>query len=132
MVDAVSITLSGLRAQSQQQSAAASNIANATTTGAVPTAQSPASTVYKPLTVNYSALPGGGFTTNVTADQNGYSAVYDPSNAYANAQGLIAAPNVDLSQEIINLMVSKDLFKANVDVIKTQNKMLGDLLDTIK
>ena len=132
MVDALSIALSGLKAQDQRLSAAASNIANATTTGALPTPQSPASTVYKPLTVNYSALPGGGVTANITTDQNGFSTVYNPSDAYANAQGLIAAPNVDLSQEIINLMVSKNLFKANVDVIKTQNKMLGDLLDTIK
>ena len=132
MVDALSIALSGLKAQNQQQAASASNIANAMTTGAVPTPQAPASTVYKPLTVNYTSLPDGGVTANVTADQTGFSTVYDPSNAYANAQGLIAAPNVDLSQEIINLMVSKTVFKADVDVIKTQNKMLGDLLDTIK
>jgi flagellar basal-body rod protein FlgC len=130
MVDALSIALSGLMAQSQSLSATASNIANATTTGALPTPQSPASTVYKPLTVNYTALPGGGVAADVTQEQNGYSPVYDPSNAYANSQGLIAAPNVDLSQQIVNLIETKVLFKANVDVIKTQSQMTGDLLDT--
>ncbi len=131
MTDALSIALSGLMAQDQRLSATASNIANATTTGAVPTPQSPATTVYKPLNVSYTSLADGGVIANVTPDQNGYSTVYDPSNAYANSQGLVAAPNVDLSQEIVNLIETKTLFKANVAVIKTQDKMLGDLLDEV-
>ncbi len=131
MVDALSIALSGLMAQDQRLSATASNIANATTTGALPTPQLPASTVYKPLSVSYTALTGGGVGANVTADPNGYSPVYDPSAPYANSQGLIAAPNVDLTQEIVNLLVTKTVYKANVDVIKTQSQMMGDLLDTI-
>jgi len=132
MVDALSIALSGLMAQNQQLSATASNIANASTEGALPTPQAPATTVYKPLTVNYTTQSDGDVIANITADQNGYSPAYDPTNAYANAQGLVAAPNVDLSQEIVNLMVAKTVFKANVDVIKTQDKMLGSLIDTIK
>jgi flagellar basal-body rod protein FlgC len=131
MIDALSNALSGLMAQNQQLSATASNIANASTTGALPTPQSPASTVYKPLNVSYTALSGGGVSANVTADQNGYSPVYDPSNAYANARGLVAAPNVDLSQQIVSLIETKAAFKADVAVIKTQDQMLGDLIDTI-
>jgi flagellar basal-body rod protein FlgC len=132
MVDAVSIALSGLMAQNQQLSATASNIANAGTEGALPTPQAPATTVYKPLTVNYASLPDGGVTANITADQNGYSPAYDPTSAYANSQGLVAAPNVDLAQQIVSLIETKTLFKANVDVIKTQSKMLGDLIDTVE
>ena len=131
MVDAISIGLSGLMAQDQRLAATASNIANASTTGALPTPQSPASTVYKPLTVNYTTQTGGGVTANVTADQNGYTAAYDPSSAYANSQGLVATPNVDLTQQIVSLIETKTAFKADVAVIKTQEKMIGDLLDTI-
>jgi flagellar basal-body rod protein FlgC len=131
MVDALSIALSGLMAQNQQLSATASNIANATTTGALPTPQAPASTVYKPLTVNFTTLTGGGVSANVTADQNGYSPAYDPSNPDANSQGLIAAPNVDLAQQIINLIETKAVYKANVAVIKTQDEMTGELIDTV-
>jgi len=131
MVDALSIALSGLMAQNQQLSATASNIANASTTGALPTPQQPASTVYKPLNVGYVTQAGGGVTANVTADQNGYSAVSDPSSAYANNKGLVAAPNVDLSQEIVNLIETKIASKADVDVIKTQDQMTGELLDTV-
>ena len=131
MSDTLSIALSGLMAQNKSLGAAASNIANATTTGALPTPQSPVSTVYKPLNVSYTSLTGGGVTATVTPDQNGYSAVYDPSNGYANNQGLVAAPNVDLARQIVNIIETKTLFKANVSVIKTENKMLGDLLDTV-
>ncbi|MBU6474667.1 MAG: flagellar biosynthesis protein FlgC [Alphaproteobacteria bacterium] len=131
MVDALSIALSGLMAQSQRLDASASNIANAGTTGALPTPQSPATTVYKPLTVNYTALPNGGVESNVTADPNGYSPVYDPTSNYANSKGMVAAPNVSLSQEIVNIVMAKTLYKANVDVIKTQDSMTGDLLNTI-
>ena len=131
MVDTLSIALSGLMAQDQRLSATASNIANATTTGALPTPQSPASTVYKPLNVSYTALSGGGVVANVTQDQNGYSPVYDSLSPYGNNQGIVASPNVNLNQEIVNLIEAKTIFKANVEVIKTQSKMLGDLIDTV-
>lgn len=131
MTDTLSIALSGLMAQDQRLSATASNIANAETTGALPTPQNPATTVYKPLNVSYTTLPNGGVEAHVTPDQNGYTAAYDPTSAYANAQGLVAAPNVDLGQEIVNLLVTKTLYKANIDVIKTESKMLGDLVDTV-
>ncbi|MFH1157502.1 MAG: flagellar basal body rod C-terminal domain-containing protein [Pseudomonadota bacterium] len=136
MVDAVSIALSGLMAQSQRLAASASNIANAGTTGVLPTGESPASTVYRPLSVSTIALTagtgmGGGVRAEVTSDPDGYSPVYDPSSVYANNEGLVAAPNVDLTREIVNLIEIKSLFKANLSVIKTYDKMMGELLDTI-
>lgn len=133
MMDALSIALSGLTAQKQRVAASASNIANASTGGSVPSADpsAPASTVYRPLRVDFSTLEGGGVQADVTADANGYSVVYDPASPFANAQGLTAAPNVDLVAESVNLLESKSLFKANLSVIKTQEEMLGELLDTL-
>ncbi len=131
MVDALSIALSGLMAQDQRLSVSANNIANADTTGALPTPQAPATTVYKPLTVNYTSQVGGGVQSHVTSNPNGYSPVPDPASPYANSQGLVAAPNVDLTQEIVNLLQAKLLYRANIDVIKTQKHMMGDLLNTI-
>jgi flagellar basal-body rod protein FlgC len=130
MVDAISIASSGLMALDQGLSATASNIANAGTTGALPTTQNPASTVYKPLTVNYTSQADGGVSAQVSASQN-YSAAYDPSSAYANAQGLVAAPNVDFAQQIVNLIETKISYKADVDVIKTQDEMTDELLNTV-
>lgn len=135
MMDAVSIALSGLKAQQTRLSAGANNIANASTSGPVP-AQPPVPAVsgqpavYKPLDVNLSSLATGGVRADVTANAGGYSLVYDPSSPYANGEGMIAAPNVDLTREIVNITEIKHSFKANLAVLKTQDEMLGALLDT--
>jgi flagellar basal-body rod protein FlgC len=39
--------------------------------------------------------------------------------------------NVDLSEEIPDLMVTKRAYQANLKTIETQDEMLGSLLDTI-
>lgn len=133
MTDALSIALSGLRAQTTRLAATASNIANASTSGTVPNADpsAPASTLYTPVTVDLSSQAGGGVSAQVRPDPDAYSVIYDPSSGYANADGLVAVPNVDLAQEAVNLLETKALYKANLSVIKTQDEMLGDLLDTI-
>ncbi|MBL8712577.1 MAG: flagellar biosynthesis protein FlgC [Alphaproteobacteria bacterium] len=133
MTDALSIALSGLRAQTTRLAATASNIANASTSGTVPNADpsAPASTLYTPVTVDFSSQAGGGVSAQVRPDPNAYSVIYDPSSGYANADGLVAVPDVDLAQEAVNLLETKALYKANLSVIKTQDEMLGDLLDTI-
>jgi flagellar basal-body rod protein FlgC len=136
MSNVLSIALSGLNAQNVRISAAANNIANASTVGALPTADNPASTVYKPLSVSYTALTAGanngGVSAQVIEEQNAYTPVFDPSSPFANEEGLVAAPNVDLAKEAVNLLESKVLFKANLSVIKTQKEMLGEVLDIFK
>jgi flagellar basal-body rod protein FlgC len=133
MTDATTIALSGLRAQSTRLAATASNIANATTGGAVPSADpsAPASTLYTPVTVTFSSQAGGGVSAQVRPDPGAYSVIYDPSSGYANAEGLVAVPDVDLAEQAVNLIETKVLYKANLSVIKTQDELLGALLDTI-
>jgi len=132
MTDVLSIALSGLNAQKQRLDAAASNVAHATTTGKVPGTDSPApaSTVYKPLHVALTALESGGVSATTTADENGYTIVYDPSSPHADAAGDIAVPNVDFIREMIGLLEIKTAFKANLAVIRAQDEMTGALLDT--
>lgn len=132
MADALSIALSGLRAQGTRLAASSNNIANATTAGALPTPESPASAVYRPLNVSFVALnSGGGVSAQVNEETNGFTAIYDPSSIYANNEGFIAAPNVDINKEIINIMESKILFKANLATVKSEKEMLGELIDAI-
>lgn len=135
MVDALSIAVSGLTAQKQRLAVSASNIANVSTVGRVPTADNPASTVYHPLDVSYTAMTvngkPGGVSAQVNDVQDPYTVFYDPSNSYANADGLVAAPNVDLVAESVNMIVARNVFKANLSVIKVEKEMLGELLDTL-
>lgn len=136
MLDAVSIALSGLNAQQKRLAKTASNIANVSTSGAIPAGHpaAPASTaatpVYQPLKVNMTSLAGGGVRADITADPGGFTLVYDPSHPSANSEGMIAAPNVDLTREIVGTLEIKAAYKANLAVIKAQDEMLGELLDT--
>lgn len=133
MTDAFSIALTGLRAQSTRLAATASNIANVSTSGAVPSADpsAPASTVYQPLRVDFTSLDSGGVYASVRPDPEGYTVAYDPTSYYANSEGLVVYPNVDLAEESVNLIETRLLYKANISVINTHDEMLGDLLDTI-
>lgn len=137
MTDALSIALSGLMAQKQRLAATASNVANVSTGGSVPSADpsAPASTVYKPLQANLTSVQtqagGAGVKAQIVEKENGYSLSYDPASPFANAEGLVAVPNVDLAEEAVSLMEIKIGYKANLSVMKTESEMIGELLDTI-
>jgi len=92
----------------------------------------PASTVYRPLRVHLSSAgEGGGVYATVTPDENGYSVIYDPQSIFANEDGMIAIPKVDLAEEAVNVLMTKSAFKANLSIIKVEEEMMGELLDTL-
>jgi len=135
MSDALSIAVSGLVAQGKRLSASASNIANATTSGRIPTADNPSSTVYKPLEVKLSSTATDGVAGAVKAEyvqSDSYIPSYSPSSIYADSEGMIATPDVDLATESVNMLTAKIAYKAGVATIKAQDEMMGDLLDAIK
>ena len=131
MVDAISTALSGLKAQQVRLSATASNIANAQTAGSPPSATA-ASTVYRPLSVSLTAQEAGGVTATVVERPNGYSLVSDPQSPYADAAGNVAVPNVDYAEEAVATIETRTAFKANLAVLRVQEELNDELLNTIK
>lgn len=134
MVDAVSIALTGLTAQKQRLAASANNIANVLTSGEVP-APGVTSNVYKPLRTQLTSLQadgaGIGVRADTVADENGYTVIFDPTSAYANGQGNIAVPNVDLNTEFVNITETKAAYKADISVLKIAKEMDEALLDIL-
>ncbi len=133
-MDTLSISLSGLRVQNSRMAVAASNIANITTSGSIPTTDNPVSNVYKPLSVSAIALSNYGQPAGVKSiinEDDSFSVVFDPGSIYANTEGFIAVPDVSLEEEAVNMMVAKNAYKANLNVIKTQKEMLGELLEIV-
>ncbi len=133
-MDSVSISLSGLMVQNNRMATAASNIANVTTVGSIPTDANPTSNVYKPLSVSAIALSNYGDPAGVRSvinEDDSFSVIYDPGSIYADAEGFIAAPDVSLEREAVNMMVAKNAYKANLNVLKTQREMLGELLEIV-
>lgn len=132
MVGSIGIALSGMTAQTRRLDASASNVANVRSTGAVPAADRTTGdqrAAYQPLAVAQTdANPGTRATfTPITP---AYLQEYAPDDSAANADGMVAAPNVDLARERVNQMAASRAYGANVAVVRTQDEMLKSLLDS--
>jgi len=135
MSSIATIALSGMNAAARRMEVSASNIANIRSTGALPNADdtSPAGAprAYVPIALVQTASAGGGTRTAVAAVTPPTTAVSDPQAPFANQSGLVAAPNVDLSREIVGQMIASYSFAANAQVLKADNRMTQTLLDTL-
>ena len=113
MGSAMSISASGLAAASLRLQAAASNIVNAD------------SGPYQPVSVSQAPAQGGG--VNVSVQPVTSLLAYNP--AYANMQGIVAEPNVDLPTEIVNMKEAENSFRASLAAYKVSSQMFKALLD---
>lgn len=128
MSGAGDIALSGMNASTAWMASIASNVANMNDTAALP-AQDSGYTGYQPTTVAMSASPSGGVTAEIEPLLPAYSAAYDPSAPLANAQGLVAAPNVDLATAVVDQTMALQSYKANAAVFRTAEQMAKVTLD---
>ena len=133
MIAAAAISLSGALAQSDRVAAAASNLANQRSIGALPTAGGavPAgkTAAYQPVTVSTVAQAGGGAVSGFRPVSPAVLPEYDPSSADANGQGMVAAPNVDAGREILTLTSASNAYKANLAVVKATDQMQREALN---
>jgi flagellar basal-body rod protein FlgC len=132
-MDILSIAVSGLSAASLRVNVAASNIANARTTGPLPASGGSGTPAYVPLRVDQvtqssGSMPGGTVATVSTVSPS-FIAQFDPGAPFANQDGLVAAPNVDLVNEFVELEIAKYSFIANAKVIQAYAEMTDSLLD---
>ena len=145
----LSIATSGLSAASLRLNVAASNIANVLTTGPLPAANGSGTSgggaangssnnsnfpaAYVPLQVNQvdqsnGSTPGGTLATVSTVSPS-FVPQFDPSSPFANQDGLVAAPNVDLTSQFVQLITAKYTFAANAKVIQAYSDTTKSLLD---
>lgn len=132
MIGAIQTALSGLVAATKKVEAGASNIANLQTTGSL---DDPGNAPYTPLTTAQKTLSaadgsGLGVQSEFIAKRDPFTPAYDPDSPFANEDGLIGVPNVNLAEEAINLNMAATAYKANLAVIKTTTEMQDELLRT--
>jgi flagellar basal-body rod protein FlgC len=127
------IALSGMNAAARRLEVSASNVANVMSTGALPNADGTvpagAPRAYAPLELVQTASAGGGTQTTVTTATPSTTAISDPQAPFANQNGLVAAPNVDLSREMLGQMIASYSFTANATVMKAVDRMSKTLLN---
>ncbi|WP_187970038.1 flagellar basal body rod protein FlgC [Aquibium microcysteis] len=126
--NAAGIALSGMLAESTRLNVAASNIANARTTGALDPAAGAAG-AYQPLAVEQSAAPGGGTVAIVRPLIPASMPAYEPSASFADPNGFVAAPNVDLLGEVTSVMEASLGLRASLAVYETASDMMRALYD---
>lgn len=133
MINAITTALSGLLASTKRVEASASNIANISTVGAIDANNDPAP--YSAVTTIQSAITdnagnGGGVKADIIPKNPGFVPAYDPNSPFANEDGIIGAPNVDLAEEAVNLQIATLSYKANLKTLQVAKETTEELLRT--
>lgn len=133
---ATNIALSGVQASVARINVSAQNVANANTTGetakAVTAANAIGKTVnhaYQPIAIYQAAAAAGGVNAKPVPAVPGTGPRYDPESQDADEDGNIEAPDVDFASEDVEQRKALFSFRANLSVIKTEDRMMGSLLD---
>ena len=120
MINTISIALSGLNAATNKLNASASNIANVSTKGSLEQSDS---APYDALTTVQTSRETGGVKSEVISAGRPFVPTYDPDSPFANSEGIIGAPNVDLAEEAVNLNLAEITYKANIATLKSTDDM---------
>jgi len=133
MSGTLQIAVSGLNDAKARIANATANIVNASSTSSLPKNPAETYTGFVPQDVITLTQSDGnnnlGVQSQNVARDPAYTQSYDPANAQANDKGLVAAPNVDLANEAINLLQASVSYQANAAVISIALKTDKALLD---
>lgn len=130
---AMSISASGLDAQTKRLRVIAENIANQDTTGSAP-----GSNPYRRKTVTFeSALDAAAGVDlvkvkKIGVDQADLPQRYDPANPAADAQGYVKLPNVNSFIEVMDMREAERSYSANLSVMQTTRTMENQTIDILK
>jgi flagellar basal-body rod protein FlgC len=129
----LSIATSGMAAATRRLEVSASNVANAMSDGPLPSAGAAVAAnypaAYTPLRVDQVEISGGGTAAVVSQESPGTAPTYDPGAPYADANGMVASPEVDLTNEAVQQVIARYTFSANAQVVRTYQQMMKSLLD---
>ena len=128
LISGIDITASALDAQRTRLDIISQNIANAQTT------RTPAGGPYKRQMVSFetellhqvdgtSSPLQGVQISSIAADPTPGEQVYNPQHPDADAQGMVAMPNVRLAFEMVDLISASRAYEANLAVAKNGKEM---------
>jgi flagellar basal-body rod protein FlgC len=125
------IALSGMNAASLKVQSSASNLANMDDEAPLPGSGVAGPKPYVPTRVSTVSLGSGGVQAQLAAASPGYSAAPDPDSPYADSQGMVAIPDVDVAGEAVDQAMALTQFRASVAMLKVEDKMQKSALDIL-
>ncbi len=131
-----SIAVSGMNAAATRLKNAATNLVNVSSTGKLPTTEGEKATSYQPTDVISISKSVGddkfGVSTKTIDRDPAYYPMMDPQSPDANEKGLVAAPNVDVVGEILNMKLAEIAYGASAKAILVEKRNEETLLDVLK
>jgi len=129
----LSVSASGMDAQTARLRVIAENLANQDSTGSTPGADA-----YRRKTISFEskvAAAEGVETVQVKRigqDQTDQPLRYDPSNPAANAEGYVKTTNVNSFIEVMDMREAERSYNANMAVMQATRSMLTRTIDMLK
>jgi flagellar basal-body rod protein FlgC len=71
---------------------------------------------------------GGVEVVDVAEDRTPFQKVYNPGHPDADDQGYVSMPNVNLSNEMVDMIYTSKLYEANITAFNATKKMMQDTL----
>lgn len=119
---------SAMSAQSQRLNSVASNLANAdSATSADGTPYKAKQVVFKPIDVGAQSAQGVK-VAKVIEDPNPPKIVYDPKHPLADEKGYVTMPNVNVTEEMVNMISASRAYQNNVETMNAAKTMLRKTL----
>ena len=126
----IDISATGLFAQRSRLDAIANNIANVNTTrtdeGGPYKRQE---VIFRAHSGKYESGSGGVDVEAVVESSDPPKMVHDPTNPDANAQGMVAMPNVNVVEEMVDMISATRAYEANVQAINAARQMASKALE---
>ncbi len=109
--------------------ASASNIANANSIGATAGGNGPAP--YSPVRAVQGNVAGGGVTSHIVSAARQALSVHEPGLPFADAQGMVAMPDVNMADEMVETLAASIAFQANARVLGTVHALERRVIDQL-
>jgi flagellar basal-body rod protein FlgC len=126
---------SALTAQSQRITLLAQNLAN------IDSVQTPEGGPYQRRLPVFEAASvaqsdgDGGLGVRLAAvvrDQSAPKPIYDPSNPYADANGMVQTPAINQVNEMVDMMQAARSYQANLSIVETARTAATDTVNLLK
>jgi len=115
---------SAMSAQSQRMNVAASNMANADSVAGPNGEPYRAKQVMFELQAEPGSEIGGVRVSDVIEDQSPFREEYNPSHPMADDRGYVQMPNVNPTDEMINMISAARSYEASVEVLNTSKELM--------